>query len=164
MDIHEFRSQLRVDKNRLDDALETHAESLDHIGRHIARLEAEETALRDKRERIRARLLKSGKEDDPKVTIKELEADIERNQQFMDAQLDLTALRQELAEWRALKEAWITRGYNLKSLGDLYAQQYFAIDSAGGRRYDSRPQPRPTARQYEPNAEPSGIVRRRIKE
>ena len=171
--IEVFRNMLRVNKHRLDDELEIQGETQERISSHLARLNSRQLELKKSLDSVEASVIARLKEGDSKLSNPIAEKEARRDRDYISAWQAWSVARQEYEEWLGLYEAWKSRGYALKTLADLYGDQYYAIDSAGGRvpRDDpdaararlreasnriGRPDPAP-----EPAPSPSTIPRRR---
>jgi len=126
-DLATFRTMLRINKNRLDDALEVQPEVLDRIGQKVAAAEMAFDEAKHSLEVVEARLFKTYKED--KVTDKAAQAEVVRDRDYIAALRSLGDAKIDLAEWKSLYEAWKARGFSINKLGDLFHDQYFSTDS-----------------------------------
>ena len=127
--IDDFRALLPIDKHRLDDELETHAQTQDRIASKVAALNSAQLELKRQVEIEEARLVAQLKTDDPKMTNPMAEKEAKRQRSYTSMWNAYQDARREYEEWQGLLAAWVSRGYNLKTLGDLYGNQYFAVDS-----------------------------------
>lgn len=131
-DIAFYRDRLRVNRHRLDEELEQHAQYLEEIGRECARLNREVERSRVKRDITQAQLVRRIKANDPKATVPVIEAELTLDPGMLGANELLRDAQEEHAEWEALNRAWYQRGFDLKALGELYGAQYFSINSVTG--------------------------------
>lgn len=129
MDLTFYRSLLRIDKNRLDEALEVQADHQDRISEQVARLNTRSSDLKKTLEEVEARIIEDLKADDPKLSNPIAEKEAKRHADWKRAWREYQAAREEFEVWTGLHMAWVSRGYQLKTLADLYASQYFAISS-----------------------------------
>lgn len=132
MDIDFYRGKLRVNRHRLDQELEEHAQRLEEIGRKCAELNRGVESARADRDMTLAQLARRLRANEPKTTASMLDAEAALDPQVSQANARLRDKQQEHAEWEALNRAWYQRGFDLKALGELYGAQYFAIDSVTG--------------------------------
>lgn len=127
---------LPIDKHRLDDELERQATIGEEIGRRVTDAEQDVTVAKDDLDRCEARLLIDYKSGEDKMSEKEIAARIathrERSSRF-DAVLDA---QRNLSTWKRLGEAWKNRGYDIKTLSELYSASYWStrMDSTYDRR------------------------------
>jgi len=157
-DIETFRAMLPVDKHRLDDALEVHAQAQERISARVARENSHALLRKRELEAEEARVIYQLKVDDPKMTNPIAEKEAKRNSSYLKAWHLYQQARQEHEEWAGLLSAWQARGYNLKALGDLYGMQYFAVDSTRAR---ARVEEAVNRYRGEAQQEPSALPRRR---
>jgi hypothetical protein len=127
-----YRERLRVNRHRLDQELEEHAQRLEEIGRRCAGLNREVEATRSDRDVKLAQLVRRVKSTDPKATAPVIDAEAALDPVVSQANSGLRDKQLEHAEWEALNRAWYQRGFDLKALGELYGAQYFAINSVSG--------------------------------
>lgn len=127
------RSMLAIDKHRLDDALEVHAQMQDRIAQQLARTTTTANIAKRDLEAEEGRIIGQLKIDDPKLSNTVAEKEVRRNSAYLKAWRLYQEARQEMDEWAGLLDAWKARGYNLKALADLYGMQYFAVDSTRAR-------------------------------
>lgn len=133
LDIAYYRSLLRVDRNRLDDQLEQNAQSAEEIGREVARRTRNVADLKRELEVTEANIIARLKEADSKLSNPIAEKEARGHRDYRAAWTIYQDAKQELEEWEAVKSAWHQRGFDMKALGELYAQQYFVVDSVGHR-------------------------------
>lgn len=131
MDIEQYRRELRINKHRLDDALETHSEAQEQISAEVARLNTDMLRSKENLAQVEARLLQDIKDNAERMTKDEAEARVTRHKERREAWADLQAARELLERWQGLYAAWMQRGKDLKELGHLYGTQYFALTSVG---------------------------------
>lgn len=133
MDITYFRSRLRVNKNALDDELEVHADHLEKIGRFVASAARQEAKLKRALEQEEANEVRDLMSSDPKLSHAKASGDVKGKRSVREAWEAHQEAKQVLVEWEALEKAWYQRGFDLKALAELYGNQYFVINSAGGQ-------------------------------
>lgn len=139
MRVDEVRALLAVDKHRLDDEFEIHADIADRIGQEVTRAARGEAEAKDRLAVLEARLgAQYRREAETKLTKDEVESlvlrDAERGSAFRAYQ-DAIA---DHSEWKTLRDAWKDKGYSIKGLSDLFGESYFAL-RAGGRSRSSEP-------------------------
>jgi hypothetical protein len=167
MNLQQYRNAVRVNKHRLDDELEIQAQFLEDIGRQVALIESKCSMLKENLDRVEARILvdlRTRAAD--KMVAQEIAARVTNApERIKEVQL-LAQAQHELAEWKALYEAWRQRGYALKTLADLHGQQYFSVTSVGGGGRIAVPPPTPRALQHQQmpldDDAPVVVARRRV--
>jgi hypothetical protein len=125
----EYRAMLPVMKHRLDDELEVQAQIMEQIITETVRQNSRLLECKLNLEKLEGRLLAEYKEDDPKMTVAQVEAKVKRDPERDKAwQIYLSALS-EVSKWQGLQDAWRQKGFSIKTLADLYATQYFQLSS-----------------------------------
>lgn len=137
-DYDQYRRMLLVNKHRLDDELEVHAEILERIGDECVRLEARSLQLKDDLARTEARLTEDYREDGSKITKDQVEAKVIRDRDRIRAFEAHQIARVEHQRWERLYEAWKARDYAVRKLADLFGNQYFANDPVVSRERKRR--------------------------
>lgn len=132
MELSEVRNMLRINRHRLDDELEVHAEVLDRVGQEVVRRNSRMIELKKKLEEVEARVTSDLKDADPKLTNPMAEREAKRNRDYTAAWEAYQRARHEHEEWESVQKAWYQRGFDLKALGELFGNQYFALDSIRG--------------------------------
>ena len=132
MDLDYFRARLRINKHALDDELEQHADTLEKIGRYVASAAREEARLKRDLEKVEAGRIRDLMSVDPKLSHSKASGDVKDKREVRDAWELHQEAKQRLVEWEALEKAWYQRGFDLKALAELFGNQYFVINSAGG--------------------------------
>lgn len=134
-ELSELRARLRIDKHRLDEELETHSQIQEQIAATVAKLGTEANKAKDELARVEARLAAEAKEEDPKLTVAGVDAEVKKSRERITAWHTYQNAREEHEEWAGLLSAWVSRGYGIKTLADLHGQQYYAITTVrGGER------------------------------
>lgn len=136
--IEEFRRMLKINKHDLDTELIQHAETQEHIGREIAWRERQLAEFKDAMESIEHDKVNEAKGAATKLTAEQAKGEARKTPGWRAARSNYQGLGQDVAEWHALLEAWKTRGYNLKTLADLYTAKYYERDSVGVGRTSDR--------------------------
>ena len=126
-DIDRYRALLRVDKHHLDDELVRQSEVLEEIGRRTASAELAATLAKDELEREEAREYRAIKAEEPKATVEAIKAAITLSKPCVHARNVMIEARRVADEWQSLSKAWYARGFDIKTLAELYASDYFAL-------------------------------------
>lgn len=128
-----YTKMLRVNKHRLDDELEIQSDVLNEIGEELARQGAREAQAKDDLDSIEAEIYVelTDKASTTKMTKDQAQANIQLDPDRIRLWKAYQIAKTEKARWQSLYEAWKARGFDMKALGQLYTDQYFAIDSAG---------------------------------
>lgn len=129
MDIQAARNMLRINRHRLDDELEINAQIMEMIGREVAKHNSRMLEMKKGVDSTEARVMADLKDADPKMSNPVAEKEAKRNKDYLSAWSAYQLARQTHEEWEAVYKAWVTRSFDLKALGELFAHQYFAIDS-----------------------------------
>lgn len=125
----EFRTMLPVWKHRLDDELEMQPQIMEQISTEVTIRNSRALEAKDLLARTEARLTEDLREDDPKLTVNALAARLAREPERIRAWQDYQKARSDHEKWVGLLEAWRNKGYSIKTLADLYAAQYFSLNS-----------------------------------
>lgn len=131
--IDEFRVMLRINKHDLDTELIRHAETQEHIGRELAWRERQLSEFKDIMESIEHDKVNAAKDSAVKVTVEQAKGEARKHPAWRAARGNYQGLQQDVAEWQQLIDAWRTRGFNLKTLADLYTSKYYERDSVSSR-------------------------------
>ena len=127
----QYRNMLRINKHRLDEELEIHAQVLDEIGRHAAGMERNLARIEAEHDGIIAGFNRRCRVNDPKISVAALLDENALDRTCGASAAALADAKQVSAEWAALHKAWYQRGFDLKALGELFIAQYFGLDSIG---------------------------------
>lgn len=162
LDYDAYTKMLRVNKHRLDDELEVQADIQNDLNEAKTTAASREAQAKDDLDQCEAELFVNltRKDSASKMTKDQADATIILDPERIQLWRKYQAAKAERARWDGLYDSWKSRGFDLKALGQLYADQYFAIDSAGARV--ERPQ-RPSAgqREHEQVREVAASARRR---
>lgn len=144
MSIDDYRRKLRVNKHTLDDELEEQPDIMDRISRKVVELTTKANEAKDEVARTEGRLAEDVKEADPKLSLPATEAKVRRAPERIRDWQQYQQARALLEEWQGLLEAWKNKGYSIKTLSDLYAANYFSVNSTTmterqKRRHDDDP-------------------------
>jgi hypothetical protein len=131
--IDRYRSMLPVLKHRLDDELEIQAQVMDELSRQVVTLNSRMIEAKDDLARIEGRIAEDIRDDEPKLTVGGVDAKVKRDPTRTGAWQVYQKARSDHEEWSGLLEAWRHKGYSIKTLADLYAAQYFSLDSHQSR-------------------------------
>ena len=128
-DIKTYRNMLRVNKHRLDDELEIQAECMERISALTAKANSLMLEAKEALAVIEGKLTQELAEDNPKWKVAEVAGAVKRDRDYKAAWQSYQLARQAHEEWEGLLKAWAQRGRDIKALGDLYASQYWQLDS-----------------------------------
>ena len=132
MELSEIRNMLKINRHRLDDELEVHSEIMDRIGQRVVKLNGRQIELKRQMEITEAKVISRLKDDDPKMTNPIAEKEAKGSRDYETAWKAYQVARAEHEEWEVVQKAWYQRGFDIKALGDLFGNQYFALDSVRG--------------------------------
>lgn len=141
----EIRDMLPTNKHRLDDELEVYAQVLEQITSVVAHRNLRMIREKDALARAEARIADDYSASGEKMTVDVRAGRVIRDPERLKAFDRYQDARDDYERWQGLQEAWRSKGFNMRDLGALYANQYFAVNSAGG----DRPRRRETAETYE---------------
>lgn len=170
-DIRTYRSMLRVNKNKLDDEFEVHAQVMDDICDVLTRLEGMEETLKNELKLVEARVFADFKDRGEKTTDKEADTHVLRSRERKAAWEALLQVSLERREWDRLLQAWKAKEVSLRGLAGLFTSQYFVITSHVDRERPSRYRSEEAARRERPaytgginrnETAPTSQARRRI--
>lgn len=136
--IEKYRGMLVINKHRLDDELEIQADIQERISAEVAALNSRFLECKDQLAKVEARLADDFRDTDAKMTVGAIAGKVLRNSERNGAWDRLQAAREELEVAQGVLDAWVKRGYSLKTLGELYTGQYFSVRSAGATRERTR--------------------------
>jgi hypothetical protein len=154
----DYQQRLRIDKHKLDDDLEVHAELQQQISETITHYNSVMLKAKEELAQVEARLLQDVKETRAKITKDEADAIVMRHTERRTAWRAYQEAREELELWQGLYAAWERKGRDMEALGRLYAAQYFSLYSVGG---DSRSERRSARDTY--RADNSAAARSRVR-
>ena len=129
-----FRGRLRVNRHRLDDELELQADHMDRIGREVAQATRAEADARRSFERAEATIIREAMQDDGKLSHAKASSDAKLHRDWEKPWTVYQNAKQTLLEWESVQKSWYQRGFDLTALGELFAHQYFVVDSLGGKQ------------------------------
>jgi hypothetical protein len=136
INLKEFEGYLGVDKYQLDDELVRHPELLHKVSDAVAEANAKRDQMKESLQTADAELDKDVREaleaDEVKATepmVKNLVQTDKKHKQAFDAWLAAKLAADKLA---ALKESFITRGFSIAHLCELYSENYYTQNSIRG--------------------------------
>lgn len=144
----EYRAMLRVNKHRLDDALETQASDQEAIAEQVGAMAARMIEAKEDLAKIEARLTEDFRAGE-RTTKEVVEAKVRRSPERERAWVRYQSAVSDHAKWDALLDAWKARGKDIHALGRLFGDQYFAMTSVSGaerQRYSADAYVRPNTR------------------
>jgi hypothetical protein len=125
----QYRTLLMIHKHRLDDELEIQSQVLDQISTQVVIHNSRSLQAKEDLAKMEGSLLEDFKESETKLSVAMIDAKIRRDPDRVKAWNAYQSARAEHEAWVGMLEAWRQRGYSIKTLADLYAAQYFTIDS-----------------------------------
>lgn len=131
MNYAEYRKLLVVNKHNLDAALEVSADIMERISAEVTRSAGEYRQCKDDLAAIEGELSADLKGE--KTNAEERAARIKRNPQRQARWKALQLAQLEAEQWSHLLDAWKQRGFSIKTLSDLYAANYFTVNSHQAR-------------------------------
>ena len=131
-DLAYFRGRLKIDRSRLDDELEIHADHSDRIGRMVAKMTRAEAFAKRDLERTEAEEISRIIAGQVKTNATAAASEARLTRSYQKAWEDHQNALETLRLWESLGKAWYQRGFDLKALGDLYGHQYFRVDTLTG--------------------------------
>lgn len=135
----QFRTMLPIHKHRLDDELEIHAQLQEQISHETTLRNSRMLEAKEELAKTEARVADDLREDDPKITVAAVTAKLYRAPERVRAWQKYQEARAEHERWDGLLSAWKQKGYSIKTLADLYASQYFALQSHHRKERPDRP-------------------------
>jgi len=123
----QYRAMLPTMKHRLDDELEIYAEIMEQISSQAVLYNSRAIEAKDKLAKAEGLLIEEFKEDNPKLTVDQVNSQVRRHPDRAQAWRVSQEARAEYEKWSGLADAWRQKGYAIKNLADLYAAQYFAL-------------------------------------
>lgn len=127
--IESYRGMLPVNKHRLDDELEIQPDIMDRIATQVVIRNSRMIGAKEELAKVEGRLVEDLRDGDTKTTIGVIDAKIKRDPGRIRAWQEYQKARSEHEEWAGLLDAWKQKGYAIKTLADLYAAQYFTLNS-----------------------------------
>lgn len=136
--LQDLEPGLLIDENRLEQACARHPDLFYRVSKRLTH----EISLRDMaKEQLAnveaetdARIREEAAEDEDakKLTEKEIESRKRLDSAVKKWRDQYLAYSHSVAQWTALKDAFLQRSYMLKSLGELYVANYYSDTSTGG--------------------------------
>lgn len=130
MKLESYKSQLAIDKYRLDDALEKQAHYMYEVGEQYAEKVSTRDALKERIETVDAEIAekfrKAAAAAGEKLTEANLQQKIAMSEHHLAAHEEYLEAKKDAEMWGAMKDAFIQRGLALRELAGLYTSNYFA--------------------------------------
>lgn len=126
-DIEHYRRKLPTNKHYLDDELEEHAHIMEEISRQTGLLNKQAILAKEELARTDARIAADMKHRYEKATVAEITGLVVRDADHRRAFTAWLNADAEHREWSDLAKAWHGKGYDIKALGELYANSYYAL-------------------------------------
>lgn len=133
-DLRTFRDMLRVDKHRLDDELELQADIMDRIAERMTALGSELRQAEEDMKIADAAAFLEAKNSGLSIEVAGRVARLGETR--ASAWHAYTKAKEEHDRWSNLLESWKGRGFSINKLCDLYAAQYFTVDSRRSTPYE----------------------------
>lgn len=128
-DLETYRAQLPIDKHALDEELIRQPRLFEEIGRQMGLAASRRDYCKDEVKRVWAKVWAALKDEGGR-TEKQIEAEAYQHKRYATALKKQRVATREFAQWEALREAWLNRGFMLRALCDLYAANYFDGNTA----------------------------------
>jgi small-conductance mechanosensitive channel len=146
----ELEAELRIDQNALENVCSSHPELLYAVGSRLSILisqrdEAKQN-LKETEARVDAEIRHDAEVAGDKITEKAVESQKQINGKVSAAKDKLFELEKRCGQMTALKEAFMSRGYAIRDLIQLYIANYYSSDMERPGR-DLRHTNAPAARQ-----------------
>lgn len=135
----QFRAMLPIHKHRLDDELEIQAQLQEQISHEATIRNSRMLEAKEELAKTEARVSDDLRDDDPKITVAAVQAKLYRDPKRVRAWQEYQAARAEFERWDGLLSAWKQKGFSIKTLADLYASQYFALQAHQRKDRPDRP-------------------------
>jgi len=136
-----YRLKLRIDKNDLDETVIKHPELLEEVSTAFALAVSKRDQAKTEMERCQAELTlkyrRRANKAGERITNDEIASRVINDQTYVLVHDVFLTATKDVAQWQALKEAFISRGYMIRELCSLYASNYFNSTSVkvGGTQY-----------------------------
>lgn len=126
-----IRRRLPTSKHQLDDELSMQADIMERINSRVVFFNTALIEAKENLAQVEARLTADFREDsnDRRMTVADVESAVRRHEDRLEAWKKWQRARETHEIWSGAYDAWRTKGFNIKALGDLFAAQYFAINS-----------------------------------
>ena len=133
--IQELESGVLIDERRLEEACSQHPDFFYRVAKRLAY----ETSLRDaaketlanKEAAADARIRLEAERAEEKITEREVDSKKRLDPQVEAVRKQYNDLIYSVAQWTALKDAFLQRSYMLKTLAELYVSNYYSDTSTG---------------------------------
>lgn len=138
-ELEQFQLGLKIDRNALDDACETHAELYHRVQEAYVMAESirdERKAFLDQTEaemdmQTRRAYEKEGRE---KWTETQIKHEVKTSKEYLDALASLQDAQLRMKRLSILVSSYETRSKMLQKLGDLYQSGYFVLNALKGTK------------------------------
>lgn len=131
--ISELEAGLKIDEHKLDVALIYQPELYYAVAKELTLTISRRDEAKQNLEKVEAVFDQGAREaarkKEEKITEKQIDSLKATDDDVIEAFNELSALNKQVGQLSALKEAFTQRGYVLKSLCELHAQNYFSADS-----------------------------------
>lgn len=130
----ELKALLPVSKHELDDALEKQADIMERISSRVVHWNSRVASTKEELAKLESRIAYEVRESaGGKVTLDGIAGIQLRNPDRARCWDKLQENRSQLELWQGLLDAWRSRGFAIKALCDLYAAQYYSVNTHQAR-------------------------------
>lgn len=142
--IRELETGLAIDENALDQELIRRPELFYAAAVGLAEANLERDKIKVDLELVYAELdvqFRASAEDaGEKITEARLSQQITNTPRMRELKKQYATVKYEAERWQAIKEGFQQKGYDLKTLADLYTANYFSAESGGRDRTNAKDQ------------------------
>lgn len=138
MEYISYQRDLLIDKQHLDDILETHAETVADVGDRVAELVSMRDTMKD---RVKVREARAAidirfryEANENKQTESAYKALVDIDEGRLAAVALHIEVNRECSRWESLRDAFQERGHALRQLGQLFAAGYWALATVNAGR------------------------------
>lgn len=152
----ELRERLPIDKHDLDNELMRQSAVQEEVARNLAaavRLLAK--AKDDMEEAEFEQMTRAARDSADKLTVEAKKGRARMSAQWKNCRTAYQAAQQEVDEWQAALDAWVSRGYDLRKLADVVQLVQYQGDSTRTHR------DRDLRRMMREAAAPASMLKRR---
>lgn len=136
LEIGMARMRLRIEPSEIDRELNEHPQRYFDVAEQAARAESIVASKKDLLERTEAKLFRLVRKDCSSNP--EADAQVKGHPKRTKAFEDLQAAIEHAAQWRAMREAYSSRGYMLRDLCELTLSGWLAKSSVGSHGRDAK--------------------------
>lgn len=133
-DFDEFKQYLKINRMQLDTEIEQHPTLLFEVSEAYAKAVAVRDTSKEELKGLSAELYAKHRKmlarSEEKVTEGMVNAAVQQDDKYLEAQTALIEADESVGKLSALKDAFHSRGYMLRDLASLYLANYFTRDSA----------------------------------